>query len=107
MTSPSDFGDLFDSCKTFRDSNEAYRQGVTILQEAHRLCMSRLVKERDSDAVPKRTAQNEPQGPQAVDLAVQRSKDAQVRRWAEMEGISFRRVSKKLRAAYEEAHENE
>ena len=101
MTSPSDFGDLFDSCKTFRDSNEAYRQGVTILQEAHRLCMSRLVKERDSDAVVKRKPSEPSEGP-----LVAKSRDVAIRNWALSVGhvLKRNRVNKEIRAMYDEAH---
>ena len=100
MPSPADFSDLFDPCKTARDVDDAYHTGIGILQEAMRLAHQRLEDLRD-ERTPKinnRTA------PAATEAALKRSYDATVKRWAAQQGIPFKKVSKKLRELYEEAH---
>ena len=102
MTSTTD---LFDGCRTHRQVDDAYHQGIYALQEAARLAHTRIVADRDGLA--KRTPQNANEGPLDASQAVQRSHDSQVRRWATAQGIPFQRVSKKLREMYEEAHAHE
>ena len=103
MPLPADFSDLFDGCKTHHQANEAYKEGVRILQEALRLTHVRIVTLRDAPT-PTITKQSPQNDAQAALKAVQRSHDAAVRNWAARQGISFRRVNKKLREAYDEAH---
>ena len=103
MPLPADFADLFDPCKTARDVDDAYHKGIGVLQEAMRLAHQRLTDLRD-ERTPKisdRTA------PAATEAALKRSHDATVKRWAAQQGIPFKKVSKKLRELYEEAHPNE
>ena len=110
MTSPADFADLFDPCRTMKEAHEAYKEGIRVLQEAHRLSMARIVAERDravSGKPAKRSPQNEPQTPLRTDLAVKHSRDHAIRQWATAQGISFQRVNKGLRAMYDEAHPDE
>ena len=100
MTSVGDFADLFDGCRTHREANDAYKEGLQVLSEALRQAHVRIVTVRDGPgcAVVKRTA------PEASEAALKRSYDTIVRQWATMEGIPFRRVNKRLREQYEEAH---
>ena len=106
MPSPADFADLFDPCRTMRDSHEAYKEGIRVLQEAHRLCMVRLVAERDRVSAGK-PAKRSPQTDAQVALVVKQSRDAKIRNWASQQGIVFQRVNKGLRAMYDEAHPDE
>ena len=103
MPSPADFSDLFDPCRTHRAADDAYREGIYVLQEALRLAHVRIVTVRDAPTatVTKRTAQDESE--RAL-RAIQRSKDTAIRNWATQEGVVFKNVSKKIRALYEEAH---
>ena len=101
MPSPADFSDLFDPCRTMHDANNAYKECLDILREAHRLCMARIVATRDAAESPRRKIL-EPQ--EATEAALKRSYDARVKAWAAGQGIPFQRVSKKLRDMYEEAH---
>jgi hypothetical protein len=107
MPSPADFAGFFDDCRTMRDSHEAYKEAIRVLQEAHRLCMARLVAQRDSPTSKVRTAPGASQDGLRPDLAVKRSRDALIRNWAAKEGISFQRVNRGLRALYDEAHPDE
>jgi hypothetical protein len=102
MTVPGDFADLFDGCRTHREANEAYTEGIQILAEALRLAHMRIVAVRDAPiaTVTVRTPEQKSEG------ALKASHDTAVRQWATTQGIPFRRVGKKLRKMYEEAHGN-
>ena len=104
--SPADFAGLFDGCRDMRESHEAYKEGIRLLQEAHRLCMVRLVSERDRVSAGK-PAKRSPQNEAQVALVVKQSRDAKIRNWASTQGIVFQRVNKGLRAMYDEAHPDE
>lgn len=63
--------------------------------------MARLVKERDSDVVTKRTPPGQSEGP-----LVAKSRDVAIRNWALGVGIVLKRnrINKDIRSQYEEAH---
>ncbi len=107
MTSPSDFMPLFSNCKSIQDTNKSYHQGIAMLQECHRLAMTKLVVARD-EGVPKRIPLAQSETPLVTsEKALQKSHDTVVRQWATAAGVPFQRVSRQLRAMYAEAHSGE